>query len=63
MNPGDLILIPDYFEVELCLVVKVQKKNDQIEVFNSIRNRMELYRLSWAQNSVEKVLNFPGPGC
>ncbi len=55
MKPGDLILLPEGFDSELCLVLSVSPGNTQVHVFNSTRGRDEKYRWDWMRKHGEVI--------
>lgn len=47
MREGDLVLVPDVSDPELCLILSISPEKQRVYVFNSTWGRMENYRWDW----------------
>lgn len=53
MKPGDLVIIFDYENPILCLVLRIRKQDDFVDVFQNNPPGEETYRLGWFMDSGE----------
>ena len=55
MKIGDLIMCPEGFDYDLCIILDLDPKTHRACVFNTKENRKESYRIEWVMNSCELI--------